>query len=375
MITMGNVLKRGRTVWDRALLPDDEYVERIRAVRAEMEAAGLDALVAFGHATHHGNLTYLSGNVPPLGWMATVLGREGEPILVTGGGSRDLPFLRTQTWIADVRASASLFSGPAATVAAAVADVAEGGRVGLVGARVELAMSAHAELLEALAAHDVVEADGLLAGRRALKRPREQDAMRRSLEVARGAIAGAAGAWAEGASGAEALLAAERLARLGGARDVRVLGTLDGEELSPVEAASDERREALVAYCAVERLGYWAQAVLDTRGADAGAAPPSAAVRALEAMLTVAGPDVPAGELAAAAVRELPEGARDVALSYGLGGGVGLDLGERPTVVPGGEHRLAPGSVLALQVFTREAGVLRGASATVRIDASGVVPW
>jgi Xaa-Pro aminopeptidase len=373
VITMENVLKRGRTVWDRSLLPEDEYIERVRALREAMETAGLDGIVSVGHSTHTGNFTYLSGSVPPLGWMGIVLGREAGPFLVSGGGSRELFFLRTQTWLLDdIRTSRSLFSGPAAVVVDAVDEFMQpGGRLGLVGAREDLSPAAHAELVEALDAYELVEVDHLLAELRAVKRPREQAVQRRALEAARGSVAAALAAWEGGASATAALIAAEKEARMRGCRDARVLGTLDGEQLAPVEEHGEGRGEHLLVYVAVERLGYWAQAVGDSEGDSADPAS-DAARRAVDAMVAAAGPGVAAGELVDAAVRELPEGASDVALSYGLGGGIGLDLTEDPVLRPGAADTLQAGAVLALQAFTVVGGRLGGATEMVRVDAEGV---
>jgi Xaa-Pro aminopeptidase len=370
MITMENVLKRGRTVWDRNLLPDDEYVERVRGLRTAMEAQGLDGVVAVGHSTHAGNFSYLSGFVPPLGWMGIVLGREAGPYLVSGGGSREVPFVRTQTWlIDDIRTSRSLFTGPAAVVVDALAEfMPSGGRVGLVGAREDLAPAAYAELLEALGAYDVVEVDGLLPDLRGSKRPREQAVVRRALEAARGAVAAALEAWEGGASTTAALIAAEKAVRMAGCRDARVLGNVDGEALAPVEEHSDARGEHLTVYVAVEYLGYWAQAAGDSGGGEAQAA----ARRAVDAMVAAAGPGVAAGELADAAIRELPGGADDVATAYGFGAGIGLDLAEGPVVRTGETGTLQPGAVVALQAFTVVGGRLGGVTETIRVDAEGV---
>jgi Xaa-Pro aminopeptidase len=370
MITMENVLKRGRTVWDRWLLPEDEYIERIRALREAMDTAGLDGIVSVGHSTHTGNFTYLSGSVPPLGWMGIVLGREAGPFLVSGGGSRELFFLRTQTWLLDdIRTSRSLFSGPAAVVVEAVEEfMPPGGRLGLVGAREELAPAAYAELAEALDAYEVIEVDELLTGLRAVKRPREQAVQRRALEAARATVAAALAAWENGASTTAALIAAEKEARMRGCRDARVLGNLDGEHLAPVEEHGEGRGEHLVVYVAVEYLGYWAQATGDSDASPAT----EAARRAVDAMVAAAGPGVAAGDLVEAAVRELPEGAGDVALSYGLGGGIGLDLAEDPALRRGGDDTLQPGAVLALQAFTVAGGRLGGVTEMVRVDAEGV---
>lgn len=364
MITMENVLKRGRTVWDRALLPEDEYIERVRGVRRVAGDAGLDAVVSVGHTTHSGNFTYLSGSVPPIGWMGIVLGRDAGPVLVSGGGSRDLPFLRTQTWIEDIRTSRSLFAGPAEAVSAVLADMVDAGaRVGLVGAREDLAPAAYTELLDVLASYEVVEVDGLLAGLRAAKRPREQLALQRSLDIARAAVAAAVAAFEDGASTSAALIEAERMVRLRGARDARVLGSLHGQELAPVEEHRDDRADRLVVYCGAEYLGYWAQAC---------AGEGTAARRAVDAMVAAAEPDGVATALVAAAIDELPGGEADVALSYGLGAGIGLDLTEPPVLRPGSEDRLVEGAVVALQVVTVEDGRLTCAGETIRVDADGI---
>jgi len=371
MITMQNVLKRGRTAWDRSLMSEDEYVERVRETRAAMGAAGLEAVVAVGHTAHYGNLTWLSGNVPPLGWMAVVLGREAGPVLVTGGGSRDLPFLRTQTWIEDIRTSASLFAGPAEAVSAVIGEmVSDGASVGLVGAASELGPRVHGELIGALSAYAVSDRDDLLFDLRAVKRPRERVALERSLALARVAAGAAVDAWEDGASSSASLLAAERVARARGARDVRVLGNVDGEELAPVEERSSARRDRLVGVCAVESIGYWGTVAIDTAAPSVA----TAARSALAAMVGAAAPGVTGGAVAEAAADSLDGGSGDVAFAYGLGGGIGLDPDERPVVALGSSDVLVPGAVLALHVVTvSDGGSLSAAGETLRVEQDGIV--
>lgn len=368
MITMTNVLKRGRTVWDRALLPEDEYVERTRVLREAMAAAGLDALVSLGHATRPGNFTYLSGYVPPLGWMATVVGLERDPMLVSGGGSREIPFVRTQTWIEELRTSRSLFSGPAEAVADAIAEVcAPGARVGIAGAGDALNSVTRTELDDALSAYSLADADQLMESVRAAKRPRELVALRQSRAVAERAVEAALSRFEEGASAAEAVLAAERVGRSEGCRDVRVLGDLGDGQLAPVEELSERRGAEFAVYCAVERLGYWGQAA-------AGTAPSAGASAALEAMIAAAQAGVEAAELAAAATSALPAAAAEVALSYGLGGGVGLDPSESPEVSASSGTALAAGMVLALQAIVPEDRGLGCAAETVLVTEAGATP-
>lgn len=366
MITMENVLKRGRTVWDRQLLPEDEYAERVRALRERMAQERIDALVSIGHSNRPGNFTYLSGHVPPLRWMGVVLGREAGPVLVSGGGSREVPFVRSQTWIEDIRTSRSLFTGPAEVVASAVGEiVGAAARVGVAGIREDLTAADRRELLSALDAYEVIEADALMMDVRAVKRPREIVALERSLSIAREAVDAARKAWRSGASNTTALLTAEHTARMRGSRDVRVLGNVYGAELAPVEELSDDRPGHLVTYCAVEHLGYWGEACGTTMTA------PDATSRAVGAMVKAARPGVTAGELAGVAQEQLPVGEADLALAHGFGNAVGLDLAEPPIIRPGCPELLTVGTVLALRAVTVHSGKLSCASETIRLDADG----
>ena len=199
------------------------------------------------------------------------------------------------------------------------------------------------------------------------KRPREIVALRQSATIARLAVDAAISRFREGASATEAILAAEYTGRRRGCRDVHVLGDLGNGQLAPVEALSDDRGERFSVYCAVEYLGYWGQAVAST-------AESSAASAALEAMIAAAGPGVETSALASAALAALPADAVDLALSYGLGGGIGLDPSESPEVSTTSSATVAPGTVLALQTIVPEGTGLGGAAATVLVTEGGITP-
>jgi Xaa-Pro aminopeptidase len=369
MKTMTSVLRHGRTTWDRELLPDDEYAERTRLMRARMGAAGIDVLVGLGQTTLAGDFAYLSDHVPPLNWMATVLAQEAGPLLVTGGGSRDVPFLSTQTWLKDIRTSRSLFAGPAAVIGDAIAEMAApGARVGLAGVDNALDAAPAEELVEALGIYEVVDASLLMAELRAVKRPRELVALKDSLAIARRAIDEGLRAWERGLSTAQSLLAVEGSARLDGARDVRVLGGPAQWDLAPAVPASDSRGEDLVLQCVVEYRGYWGQACACTTDV-------TPANAAIDAMVDAAGAGVSAGDIAAAALERLEQDAAEIALSYGLGAGIGLDEQEAPFIVPGSDALIPSGALLALQVITRSNGRLSCADATLNIGEQTDSRW
>jgi Xaa-Pro aminopeptidase len=369
MKTMTSVLRHGRTMWDRDLLPDDEYVERTRLMRERMRVAGLDVLVGLGHTTLAGDFAYLSDHVPPLNWMATVLGQEAGPLLVTGGGSRDVPFLSTQTWVKDIRTSRSLFAGPAAVIGDAIAEMAApGARIGLAGVDQALDVDAATELSQRLGVYEVVDAGPLMAEVRAAKRPRELTALKDSLAIARQAVSTGLHAWAGGSSTAQALLAAERSARVDGARDVRVLGGPAEWDIAPAVPASNARGEDLVVQCVVEYRGYWGQACACTTDSTLAAA-------AVDAMADAARAGAAVGDVASAALERLDPEAAEVALSYGLGAGIGLDEAEAPLIVPGSAVLIPAGALLALQVITRADGRLICAESTVSIGEQIESRW
>src|SRR5690349_14559457 len=101
--TMHPVLHVGSYGWDQEWLPLDEFGERIRAVRAVMEAQGWDGLLSHGDCQQCGLLTYLTNFFPRVRWALGLLARKGDPTLLVAGGIRDLPAAAELTWIRDVR--------------------------------------------------------------------------------------------------------------------------------------------------------------------------------------------------------------------------------------------------------------------------------
>ncbi|MDB5662748.1 MAG: hypothetical protein JWN59_1086, partial [Sphingomonas bacterium] len=165
-----------------------------------------------------------------------------------------------------------------------------------------------------------------------------------SLAIAEAAVRAGQEVFDSGAGSAEAMIAAERAARLAGARDWRCLANITGRGLRPFERLGGERQDKLVLWVAVDQSGYWAQASTPaaTRGAAAGA---------MTRMMAAAKAGARAGDVADAALTGLPECDAELALSYGFGSGIGLDLEEAPLLVPGNDTILVEGGLLALRIF------------------------
>lgn len=359
MDTMNSVLLHGRASWDRNYFPSDEFEERVAGVQAAMHSAGLNGLVVAGNFLDYGNLAYLTGYLPWAGWSMAVLPAEGELTLVTGvGGGRELPVARTRTWVPDVRnltnlndALRELLSGRGISGKVGVASL------GSLGSRLEQ------RILAGLEGFEVVPADGLLTGQRGALRSRELTAVREAAGMVRSAAEALGLAHQKRKSNTAAAVEADYVARRQGAMDVRVLVNQDGSgELQPVEDQSDFRSETLVAYLAVNAMGYWADL-----GVTLGTSPLLDRARtAVSAMASAARAGAKASDVAAAA-SSVPE-----ASLWGLGGAIGLGLQQPPLVSPDDHTPLVEGMVLSLRVRLPEPSG-PGALATdlVRVTPSG----
>ena len=361
MLSMAPSIKRGLTFWDRTMMPEDEYEERVRLIREEMQRAGLSALLVAGNMYEDAELLYIvGGNVDGL----LVLPAQGAPTIFTNSGSRESFFLKHLTWIGDLSHRGALV-GRAVRETLAARGIASG-RVGTVGLRV-LASRPYRDLVEALAGYTIEDAGPLLQKLRSRLRPRERLALRRALGIATEAAAAAEHAFGAGGSNATAVIAAERAARLAGAWDIRILANLDSDELRPYEFASDERRAPLLLWVAARYQGYWADRV-----AVCGATPDRAATEALAAMKREARPGTPAKLVAAAGLAALPPSARVTALEYGLGAGIGSAVDREPVIAPTSTDQIERDSVLSLRVFARTDAGAGFAGSLVEVHEGGV---
>lgn len=359
MLNMEPVLKRGYTFWDQSLLPIDEYTERVRNVQTEMGKAGLSALVAFSNSYENADVAYLAGG----GGGTLFLAREGDPALFTGGGGRELPFQRTLTWISDLSSTGGLV-GPRLQKALQEREIS-GGKVGVVGAHL-LSAGAYDNLARSLYGYQIQEADAELRNLRARKRPREVTAVRMAMRIAADASEAAEKAFSDGASTTQAMVNAERSARLNKARDFRILANIDSEDLRPFEGLSDAGRSPLLIWIGLTYCGYWADVALTFPSPDR-----SDASVAVDAMVAAAKAGARAGDVADAGLAKLSKAAAATALGYGLGSGIGLALNDWPEIRPGSNAALVEGALLSLRTFARDGDNVSFANAIIQVGASG----
>ena len=360
MHAMTPVLERGYTYWDRSILPPDEFEDRTHQMQKAMREDGLGAIVIWSQSYHsNGDLTYLSGW--PMGG-ALVITQEGDPAMFCVGGGREQYFARMQTWLGDLR---SFLSGLGKPIQERLVERGvTAGKVGLVGLD-QMTVNNHSNLTEALAGYELTDYGSAYRDLRSAKRPRELMAMGNSLQIAEAAVAGGEALFAKGGSNVEALVEAERIARIMGARDFRALANLTERGLRPFEGLPHTRQPSLALWVAVDQHAYWAAAANPSAGAVG-----TPARLAVDAMIAAATPSATGDSIARAALSVLPTQVAADVLSYGLGSGIGLSRQETPLIEPGNvAHQLTEGVVLALRAYVPAQGN-HGASlatATVRV--------
>ena len=361
MISMQPVIGHGFTFWDRALFPPDEFAERLSAVKSWMRDAELAALIVWSDAYHpSADLAYVAGW--PMGG-ALLIRRDGEPTMLTSDNGRGAYFQRWLTWIDDVRPAGGRLAP--ALLECLTHDGLTTGAIGVVGAQ-KLNAAAFAQAHSAFGSYDLREIDAEFAALRQIKRPREIIAIRTALAIAAQGAEAAQRAFHSGAPNASALLAAERVARGARARDFRGLVNLAGPDLRPYAELSTIRFPHLLLWTGVDFHGYWAETASTSPDAET-----QEAQSALAAMINAARPGARAHTIAEQALRLLTPESADMALSYGLGHGVGLSSEEAPFIRLSSDERLREGMVLALRVYARAGATAALVGAMVWINADG----
>ena len=257
--TLAPVLQHGRTVWDRSLLPADEYEGRRLAIDEVATARSCAAVVAFDMPHAPGLAAYLTGYRPTAA-LATLVALRGEGVvLIAGlGGGRDHPFIRSTACVDDVR----WYRTPAEGILAVLGEHAvSGGPVGLVGAGECLDARGYDRLVAALEPHGLVSLDEEIHLVRRRKRERELVALRRGASVLSDARRAITGARLTGSSVHESLTSGERTARYEGCRDLRVLVGDESGAMRPWPSSRPDRLEGSTGsvYLAAELLGYWSE--------------------------------------------------------------------------------------------------------------------
>lgn len=356
MDTNHTVLIRGRSIWDKELMPASEFEERVAKIRSRMAAAGLDALLVYGDAYCYGSLCYVSGFIPKTRDGIVILPKDEQPVLVASSGSRDLPFITTLTWQGDVRATMKIVP---ATVACLASLGLSGASLGLVGAEERMAATNFEALQKALLEAKLVEATSIIDEMRIAKSWRELKVIQEAAQIVSDAMAFARDRVRPGIAEYELLAEVERFARYRGVEDFRFLIAPAATAAYGLRTAGERRIEpndTLLIYLAASYLRYWAEI-----GRTVGLNRQSALVDVVTGAQRRIVNDIRPGVVA----RKTIDGARDLlskagaqaaSEAYGFGNGIGLDAHEKPVLAPDESRALVPGMVLSVRAGSYKVG-------------------
>ena len=345
----------GSYVWAQDRLPYDEFTLRLDELHVDMDRNGWPAVLVYGDVRDHAALAWLSSFIPRVRWGMALLPRAGDARLLCAMSTRDLPAMRTLTWIADVHSG----MGPEWTKSFDPwVERLKGERpvtLGTLGFDVMppvLFQSVRRSLGERFA---LQRADGVVIVPPRRKRPREITMIRASCKVLQAAAQTFADSWRGCREPETAALDAERVARSLAAQDVRTLVSLDGgRTLVPFQGRFEKTAGPLVGYIAVKVTGYWADSFVTAHdGAESPAQRKAAA--ALDALIAGVRPGVRAGDLHAKAVAALTPFKLHGALDGSVGHGIGLSLDEQPEFRAGADSALVEDGVYTLQVGIADA--------------------
>ena len=337
-----SVLKRGCSTWDPEDLPQSEFHARLDLLRREMTRRGLDALVVYGDNYSFGDLCYLTNYFPKVRGGIAVVPRDGEISLLLNIGSRDVPFAKTLTWVADVRASNQVGADGAKLVKEKGFEHAT---IGLADSGQGFPLPQLEDLKNGLPQATWRACDDMIQPLRLGKTARELSAMRAAGRVLNEICAGAADFIRAGRKEYEVIADIDRLARDKGAEDIRILaGSARLNPPSFKQAASIDGHWAV--YLAVQHERYWAEAGR-TFILSGDANLQNAYGKVQEIVAQMVAQIKPGGAVAAideTARKALGESYATASV-YGLGNGIGLNQWEGPFLTEGDAHQVGAASV------------------------------
>jgi len=360
----------GSYALDADRLPEDEFKIRLDQAREGMEQAGLDALLVYGDARDHGALAYLTNFIPRMRWALALLPLRGEPRLLCSVSSRDVPAMKTMTWIEDVYSGwewkwfgdwVGRVRGDGASRFGAVGfDLMPAGLLGDI--RRDLGETA-----------EIVEAGHVLGRSLETRRPRELMLIRSAAQIVNECAAIFVRGQRDGKPFETAALEAEGHARRQAAQDVRTLVSFDGgRNLEPFRGEFDATGTSATCYIAIKYMGFWTDAFISVGADQTKAIPVSAALRSL---IDETKPGVRFDALHSLAAGHLGSLELHPVIQGSFGHAIGLSPSVGPGIRAGETAEITAGAIYSLQVGTRDldGGCLASALVLARPDGAEVL--
>ncbi len=261
--TLQPTLRLGRDVWDRALLPEEEFRARVDRLRAAMRDRELDVLLLYGNGLDEcGYPTYVSNYTVKLPFAALViLPLQGDLVLMFEGSTRGRSAAQATTWIDDVRPCWNIVE----TCAGALAEKGlSSASIGLAGIE-RLMPYDQLDLLRAtLAGAKCVDAEPFVDQLRSVKSDREINLVKSASRIVRHTLRTIETVHLDPIT--EAMVASRLIygARVQGAEDVRVMiaDPLDTELIfRPAEDCLIAESASVVVLCRASWERYWAEEI------------------------------------------------------------------------------------------------------------------
>jgi Xaa-Pro aminopeptidase len=374
MLTFQSVLLYGRYEWQPELQPVAEFKARLNAVRQLMRKSGWHALVVLGDSRENAALCYLTNLVPNQRWGLALIDASSDqpPQLVASVGPRDLPAIQRLTWVENIQAAGDINAALSQWLMTAcdkngwAPDSTKIGIVKLARMRADIGRNVTEVCGSFGETEDATEALAIL---RRSKSPNELKLLRTSYEILQRAFAEIERQRQAGSAIAPALIAAERIARLAGAQDVRSLYSPGGSgQLRPLSSASPpDSAEPWGIYLAVRYCGYWTEA-MKTLGSNLPEAM-LALQAAIQRALDTARPGASVQQLLEAMKPQLAGLAPHEALGPRIGRAHGLSLDAEPWITSDSRETLVEnGAYIITAGATDVCGRSVLESATVMLD-------
>jgi len=360
MYTMHPTLLIGPADWDPALMPKEEFLGRIAALRGACDPAIAGAIV-YGDPRSHAELAYLTHLTPKLEACMALIPRHGAPRLLIGGGANMIGAAKPLTWVETL--------APLREAGATIArwrDELQAGALALVnGDAIPLRLR---QGIETAIGAPPADATSVVIEAMRRKSPRELALVLEACAGLDAAFSAMREAQRAGKSVSETVLAGEAAAWRRGAQDVRSLFGRDAR-LTPFVMRDDAPADPLQVYVAVRRAGYWAEgfALLSQS--------PQPLAAAAQAMLAEAivriGPGTSWRDVARSLAQSIGEHRAHAVTRGDFGHRIGLALQEPGSLNEASTEAFAAGEVYTVRAGLRDGDAWAVVSAMIAMSDSG----
>jgi Xaa-Pro dipeptidase len=376
METMQPTLKRGRDVWDRINMPKAEFLRRVEKITGQLKERGIDVLLVYANSgNEYGDPCYISNYIMKMPQGAVVaVTRTGEVALICEGFARDLPGVKSITWVEDIR---SCENAARQTVEFLKEKKLIPSTIGLVGLERSMPYEQFRFFSNSTEACKLVHADDMIREMRMIKSLKEADQIRRSSRIVSRIFDDLARIPFSQVNEKRLEAVMSREAYLQGAEDVRMLIAKPREKnwsLRPFEDHPLSADQPVILYLAVEFERYWAEGIRTFVLKDNELS--EAKIEVFTSLYGQILEGMTPGKEVSRFCREATDGIRAKQMNlipeYGIGQGIGLSLQESPLLSEEEPNPLRQGMCLTLRLAmknTEIGAIMRGE--TIHLSQTG----